>query len=526
MAQPSQNTCVPLSGSTSCPGYPTGVSVNGNLTWAVSQIYSYFGKSAPAQPAVISSPQQFDDLVMRKLIANMPVAPLFACDIPKDHLQFFNAFICTWLVSASDKCSGNNAASTILCGPSTSAFFASAITAIESSATCPALSPQQRLDAASAVKSSISPPFLSDTPNQISNFFNGKPGTCVQAEAIQADSLCGYGSRDAACAHSCQTASCGLSTLAIIGIVAGVVVVLAAAILGLLYCKRRRATPTKPTTTSRDAQLSNSHPVPSLDVPIPSSPFVGAPVVNRVGRQSFVPPNPEPQQSLPSPTGTSGVLPTPTNFQQFESYSVLLQSARSAQSTPTPSNFSPSNGPKTSQQPPALEAAGVRTTEMDPKSAVRALQAMVGDQTSQAGSRSTMHTEPMHALQRLVSTPNVYQVPAVPPIPSSPKPSVLPDPHSVEGKVMVVSAHFEPDMNDELQVSVNDRVLVIKTFDDFWCYAGLLSPHNSVLAKGMIPLCVFEDFSTDGARSVLSGTASVVSDAPQRRMSTFFSFKA
>ncbi|KAI9218560.1 hypothetical protein BC828DRAFT_388242 [Blastocladiella britannica] len=113
-----------------------------------------------------------------------------------------------------------------------------------------------------------------------------------------------------------------------------------------------------------------------------------------------------------------------------------------------------------------------------------------------------------------------WNKPLPPPVPELEPTPASPSEMPIVGDVYLVSAHFEPDLPDELGVSVNDRVQILKLFDDDWCLCALLSPHGEVLMKGMVPVCVFERFAHRRPKSIYSKISEVTS-LPQRRASMY-----
>ncbi|KAI9189660.1 rho guanine nucleotide exchange factor [Blastocladiella emersonii ATCC 22665] len=591
---PSTAACVSLQGSKTCPGYPVGVGVDSNMTWVLAKIGNYFNKLPPNTPAEdihkvsIANVQDFDR-VMTDIVPKLPVAPLFSgCNVPRDYLRYYNAFVCTWIVQASSgTCTGNNVPATVMCRDSTVGFFQSIAAALNSSAICPGIDPVRSAAVYNATNVLMAP-YVTPNKNSVSEFYNGQPGACSTGELIQASTTCGYGSEDAACDAGCVSASCSaLSTGAIIGIViAAIVIVAGLAAAAFFYLRRQRDARDGKLGMNRGApyggqmyQQNNS--APRLDVPIPDSPLVQTPMMNRFGRQSFIPG--QHQQQLPpnaaqipalqaygnlsgkasnlsangSSNNAAGQGPTPQQFSQLESYYSIMGAMPNQQQQQQQQYQAPAalNMPPIPPEPPATTAAatsrGNKTlstatglTAMDPRSAVDMLSALVRDDptmsrsatppglSSGAGNRTTVNTEPMHALQRMVNsqTPPPSLPPSQPasmplPPPSDPPTTAKSIPSSIKGNVMTVSAHFEPDLSDELAVTVGDRVRILKVFDDDWVLVGLLSPYDEVLAKGMVPLCVFEEFASARAMSVVSGTASAISELPLRRMSAHYNFK-
>ncbi|KAJ3359722.1 hypothetical protein GGF32_009067 [Allomyces javanicus] len=570
--------CTPLQGSTQCLGYPANIGVSTNLTWAMGNIRKYFslnGTDPTDTPSsyLINDVKDFDSKIMADLIAKIKVNPLLKCEVPKDYVQYYRAFICTWLVHASvSDCPANDQKSTILCATSTISFFDSIALALNDTKLCPDTADRP---AAIAKVQDLQKSMLST--DSVGQYYNGLESTgCIQGRTLQGQSLCGYGNQSVACSRSCAEAKCsvagtnddgtltsessGLSTGAIVGIVIGVLALLLILAGAAYFIWRRRKVnsdaaqvkldgrhaPRSSSSPSGQPVISGPMPAPTIDLSIPDSPLVQTPMIDRFGRQSFVPPaaseNPYRQSGATTPNSAANPNYQPY-YRQLEAYQQILDSGvapaapqepgRSAAATAAAASDPEKKALSAKQQKTLSTVTGL--TALDPQAAVDMLSAMVRDDPglSGPGTRSTINTEPMAALSRLVNngTPPIPPLPAaVPPVPADPPESAGPGPvsaqsvpSSIKGKIMHVNAHFEPDLSDELGVTLGDRVKILKVFDDAWALAGLLSPHDEIIAKGMIPLCVFDEFAGARASSVVSGSV-VASDVPLRRMSQHYQF--
>ena len=92
---------------------------------------------------------------------------------------------------------------------------------------------------------------------------------------------------------------------------------------------------------------------------------------------------------------------------------------------------------------------------------------------------------------------------ALNPLPSTEAKNPFEDPalgDDMVGQILTVFRPFEPRLADELLVSVDDRVLVLKVFDDGW---ALVKKMQSSVGQGLIPVHCIKGTGQDMADKLL-----------------------